>query len=784
MNIKRITNWVWDHILFLETLFLLAFIPLYPKLPLIDVKNTWVYIRAEDFVVGFALLTWFLLLIKGKVTLKTPLTIPIIAFWIVGAIATIHGVVLIFPKLANVFPNVALLAYLRHIEYMSLFFVAYAAAREKRYLTAFIAVIGATLAGVILYGLGQKYLGFPAYLTMNEEFAKGVPITLSQLSRLPSTFAGHYDLAAYLVLIIPIIASLIFGFKNWIVKIVLGLLVISGFGIMFMTVSRVSFVVVIIAIGIVLFFQKRKWVLYSIPLVIIAGILFLTSQSTLFSRFGDTVKEVNVLVDANTGDAVGHVNFVPSSYFDDKLVLQRRIRNQDDLALAMLGEKEADGTTSAILSKIFIPPIVPLVVATNVSTGESLPQGTGYINLSLSPVTRRLGNFFYELTPGMKATDSAKTQVLMLHGDFIVKRASAYDLSFTTRFQGEWPHAIEAFERNIMLGSGYGSVSLAVDNNYFRILGEIGLAGIASFFAIFLVALIYIKKIWNSIDSPLARSFVIGYLAGLAGLFLNATLIDVFEASKIAFLMWLLTGIVLGLLHEYKSREISLSREFTKAITSPYAVVVYLALLAIVIFSPLMSNYFVADDFTWFRWAADCNTSVCGSLLDKIVHYFTVSDGFFYRPGTKVYFQLLYPFFWLNQVVYHSVSIALHFCVAVLFYSIARRILKNNLLAAISAFLFLIMSGYVEIVFWIAATGHLFNALFALLALQLYILWDDSRKVVFYVGAVISIGLSLLFHELGVAIPVLLIGYRVLFSDPYRFKKAFRDIYTWILFHQ
>ena len=56
---------------------------------------------------------------------------------------------------------------------------------------------------------------------MNEEFAKGIPITLSQLSRVPSTFAGHYDLAAYLALMIPILASLVFGFKNWFTKIFL-----------------------------------------------------------------------------------------------------------------------------------------------------------------------------------------------------------------------------------------------------------------------------------------------------------------------------------------------------------------------------------------------------------------------------------------------------------------------------------------------------------------------------------------------------------------------------------
>ena len=51
---------------------------------------------------------------------------------------------------------------------------------------------------------------------MNEEFAKGIPIKLSQLSRVPSTFAGHYDLAAYLVLMIPILTIQSFYIAVWI----------------------------------------------------------------------------------------------------------------------------------------------------------------------------------------------------------------------------------------------------------------------------------------------------------------------------------------------------------------------------------------------------------------------------------------------------------------------------------------------------------------------------------------------------------------------------------------
>src|SRR3989344_9258538 len=130
----KILKWIWNNFLFVFTIFLLAFIPLYPKIPLVDVKNTWVYVRVEDFLIGFVLMSWIWLLIKGKISLKTPLTIPILIFWIIGAIATIHGIVLIFPTLANIFPNVAFLSLIRHIEYTSLFFIAYQGMKEKRFL--------------------------------------------------------------------------------------------------------------------------------------------------------------------------------------------------------------------------------------------------------------------------------------------------------------------------------------------------------------------------------------------------------------------------------------------------------------------------------------------------------------------------------------------------------------------------------------------------------------------------------------------------------------------------
>lgn len=751
----KLFNWIWENIFFILTLFLLAFIPLYPKRPLLDIVNTWVYIRVEDFVVAFIILFWVLLLLFKKINLKTPLTIPIMLFWIIGSITTLHGVLLIFPTIANVFPNVAFLSFLRRIEYMSLFFIAFAAIKDKSYINYVITTLIIVLLLVVGYGIGQKFLGFPAYLTMNEEFAKGAPIQLSQLSRVPSTFAGHYDLAAYLVLIIPILISLVFGFKNFILKIFLLVTASLGFVLIFMTVSRVSFFVLLLSLIMLLILQRKRFLIVSLFLI---TILFLSFSTSLLARFGSTVSEVDVLVDAKTGGAIGHVKEVPSEYFKNKIILRDFAQSEQDSRLA---------TSSAIVPMHLIPKVASLITDPNDPTGEYLPQGTSYINLPLSPVTKKINQYFYEKSEE-EATSTAR--VFMLEGDYLIKRAKAYDLSFTTRFQGEWPRTMLAFKRNIILGSGYGSVSLAVDNNYLRILGESGLLGFAAFTSIFLIAGIYIKRVLPNVDSPIVRSFVLGFVAGTFGLMLNAVFIDVFEASKIAFTYWLLMGVAIGILQLYKKEKIDFFKEFIKVVSSTYAIIIYLFIVTAVLFSSVSNYYFVGDDFTWFRWVSDDN------FKNGIFNYLTEANGFFYRPGAKLYFFLMYSAFWLNQTMYHLISIILHFSTAMLLFLISKRILKDYFLSAVTAVLFLALSGHHEAVFWISSTGFLFNAVFVLLSLLFFIYWKEQKKIIYLVLSLISITLSLLFHELGVVGPLLIIAYDAVFGEKFITNKL-RKIY-------
>ncbi len=775
----KLINWFKNWGMTFFALFLLAFIPLYPKLPLLDIRNTWVYIRVEDFVVLFILLWWGILVARSRLTLKTPLTFPILLFWLIGVIATLHGILLIFPDLANVYPNVAFLSLLRRIEYMSLFFIAYAGVKDKRFLAFLVVTLTLTLLAVAVYGIGQKYLGFPAFLTMNEEFAKGLPLRLSSLSRVSATFGGHYDLAAYLVLILPILVSLILGYRNWLVKIMLFAVAGLGLLVLFMTVSRISFFALFVALGLVLFFQRKKIVVLSLPAAALGVIVFLSFSPGLLARFGSTLTQIDVLIDAKTGEPIGHVKEIPSIYFQNKVVKQQFSRSILDIS--------APASPSAVLVVPYtlLPEKVVLLTQSSAPTGEDLPQGTGYINLLLSPITKRLGNFFYEPKPKL-ATSSA--EVFVINGDYLVKKAFAYDLSFTTRFQGEWPSALAAFKRNVLFGSGYGSVSLAVDNSYLRMLAEVGVLGFASFLAIFIVIGIYLRKSLSTLAAGPAKSFVFGYIAGIVGLAINALFIDVFEASKVAFILWLLTGVVLGILRLYNHLSFDFYKELKRIATSTPAVTFYLLTAAVLLFSPMTRNYFVGDDFTWFRWAAECGnnigtTSRCAPAVATVMRYFTQAEGFFYRPGAKTYFLFMYWVFWLNQNVYHMVSLFLHFVVSVLVFLLAKKIFKNLLLPTLAAFLFLMLSGFSEAVFWISATGFLFTAVFTLLSLLAYISWVEKKKMRYFMASLGFFILSLLFHELGVVTPLLFLLYQwTLADEPLSWRNLWNNIYYRLLF--
>jgi hypothetical protein len=698
---KKAFHWLTSNINSLAILFFLAFIPLYPKVPLINVVRTFVYIRLEDFLVAFAIGLYILERLRQRQIPKTPLTWPILVYWGVGITSVICSILFIGPTLLGYFPHLVILHFLRRIEYMMLFFMAFdVVARRKSFVTAVVWTLAGTTLAIIFYGLGQKFFGWPAFLTMNEQFAKGIPLRLPPTARIPSTFAGHYDLAAFVVLTIPILAAFVFAAKYVWQKIVFFLLSVGSLVMLFLTQSRTSFLVYLVGISAMLFWYKKKW--FIVP-VILASFFLLNFFNGASDRFYKTFRYNDVIIDLSTGKPVG--------------------------TLASL-----EGTT-AVIQKSESP------------ATENLPTGSQYIGLPQASTSGQVKTISYTSV----SLASGAGEIATVSGSFLIQKALVYDISITTRLQGEWPLALAAFKRNVLLGSGYSTLSVASDGDYVRMLGETGILGTVSFLGILLAAYTLFFKRKDNLDGG-EKAFVVGVFGGLTGLMFNGILIDVFEASKVAFTLWLLLGVAIAILATEAMSLTDYFRLLKKALTSNAAYLAYLFVTVVVLFGSSVSNYFVADDFTWLKWAAS-------SSYADVLKYFTNASGFFYRPIPKVLCFILYAVFWLKPEGYHVVSMLLYGLAAYLVYLLMRATGVKRTIALIAAIVFTVLSVHHENIFWISGMSSLLSSVF-LFAGVLWYLWlsrySGWRQSLVYTLAMIFMGLAMLSYDGMIVAPIIL----------------------------
>ena len=423
---------------------LMVIIPLFPKFPLMSVPSTYVAIRIEDLLLLTTSIFLIPLIIKRrKELLKDSLFLAILLFIFAGFVSTLSGIFVT----KSVLPHLAILHYFRRIEYVIPFFVSYFAIsniKQVKVLMGMGLVVGVL---VVLYGAGQIYFNFPVISTSNEEFSKGLILTLTENARPNSTFAGHFDLAAYLAFLIPIVAVWSLFVRSYL-KPVFATLFISYYWMLLKTQSQVSFIAYLVSVSLVFLLLKKFKLLFVILVISFTGII-------LFGGLSDRV-----------------------------------------LATLKVGPE--------LIKKIVDLPVVYAQNATSSATASAVLEPTEPHELG---VYRSLG----------------------------------------IRFDQEWPRAIRAFIKNPLVGTGYSSITLATDNDYLRSLGEMGLLGFLSLSLIFFVMIKRIIKTLKSTKQIHIKVFMIASLGIIASFLVNATFIDVFEASKVAILFWLLMGITLSI---------------------------------------------------------------------------------------------------------------------------------------------------------------------------------------------------------------------------------------------
>ncbi len=453
--------------IFFLILFLFAFIPLYPKFPLINIKGTFVAIRIEDFLIALTVALWGIYSIytrKLRDILEDKLNQAILLFFFIGCISTFSASFLTH----SVILHLSILHFLRRIEFMILLPVVATIITTKKRFIGVLIVLALTVLSVNLYALGQQYLDWPVISTTNSEFSKGLILSLSPGARVNSTFAGHYDLAVFLAMVIIVLTGLFFAVK---LRFRLLVLLLGGLSlvVLIMTAARQSFVAAFIGLILALIFSgKKKYIL--IFLMLALAILIYPSQ--LRDRFISTFT-VNVL---NIG-------------------------------------KRYEGQTEDqnIRSRLNIP-----TLAIKTSSNSAVT----------STFAKQSATISSDIAPG-EPVDTTQLGVYR---------------SFQIRLQIEWPRAITAFLKNPVLGTGYSSIEIATDNDFLRSLGEVGILGTLAF-ALVLVEIV--KRIYFATkqQNRLVRFFSAGVLSMLIAFLVNGMFIDVFEASKVAALFWMMLGL-------------------------------------------------------------------------------------------------------------------------------------------------------------------------------------------------------------------------------------------------
>lgn len=527
---KKILNWLDENLLFYLTLLLVIFIPLYPKIPLADIIPGYIVrVRFEDVLVLFTGIIWLIQVWRKKVTWHSPLFKWIAIYTAIGFFSILSAVFIIQtvpPEALHVGKSV--LHFLRYMEYFFLFVLVYSSIKSLKQMKTLLWVLTLTVVGIAIYGAGQKYLFWPVYSTMNREFSKGLRLYLTEHARVQSTFGGHYDLGAYLVVTLPIILAFAYQIKHKWQRRWFKLAHFLGLWLLIMSASRAPFIAysgaAILVISLISF-QEKTWlkkiwsfIKKSLGLGITIGFLLLLFGKDISERFSQVAeaypKVIAVYYEVNAGRKRVRDNFLD------------------------------------YLSSIGIGP----------------PRGSvGFDNSNLDPVltptdqlptTRRPSDVYKDIPDLIKIeTQSAdgRTIITTVEIDRVwSENALKYGLSMGIRLDTLWPNAIKGFMRNPLLGTGYATLNKdgayhfteaeSTDNNFLRVIGETGALGFIAFFGMIGFVMISSFKRFSS-KNTFTRTMAVGLFATSAGLLLNALYIDVYASSKVAFGYWIVVGL-------------------------------------------------------------------------------------------------------------------------------------------------------------------------------------------------------------------------------------------------
>jgi hypothetical protein len=180
--------------------------------------------------------------------------------------------------------------------------------------------------------------------------------------------------------------------------------------------------------------------------------------------------------------------------------------------------------------------------------------------------------------------------------------------------------------------------------------------------------------------------------------------------------------------------------------------VLVLGLAIFVCYFGLWNAYFITDDYWMLGWVRHHT-----SLGDAILAQFGYGVRFLLDAVLWTRVQL----FDLNASPYYWISLLQHAAVALIVYWLARFWTQRRSVAFLTALLFSTTFAHYEVVTWITGSEYSLAAILYLSTLAFFGLYLQRRAIKWYIGALIAFVSLLIFLELSLSLPLMLIAYHL-----------------------
>lgn len=197
------------------------------------------------------------------------------------------------------------------------------------------------------------------------------------------------------------------------------------------------------------------------------------------------------------------------------------------------------------------------------------------------------------------------------------------------------------------------------------------------------------------------------------------------------------------------------------------------------LYFPPYSNSFIGDDYVQFWRIRKFIISP-----QKAYQIFNpLWTDWYFRPLQNLWFLANRLIFQLQPLAYYYLQLILHLVSATFVFALAKRLQLGNFFAIFATIIFAAVGHFQLTVAWISSIGNVLSSLMAFGGLVIYITYlqrPKKERLLFVTTLVIVVGI--LGHELGIILPLFLLGLRTLWPNKRRLTKIEASLYfLWML---